>query len=111
MVAVIFEVVPTKEGKEEYLRIAAGLKDRLRDIPGFISIERFQSLVDPEKLLSLSFWKDEESVTAWRNMEKHRRAQERGRSRLFREYRIMVATTIRDYTMEDRGEAPEDSRR
>ncbi len=111
MIAVIFEVVPTKEGKEEYLRIAAGLKDRLKDIPGFISIERFQSLVDPEKLLSLSFWKDEESVRTWRNVEKHRQAQERGRNSLFREYRIRVAGTIRDYTIKDRREAPEDSRK
>ncbi len=110
MVAVMFEVVPADEGKAEYLKLGAGLKEQLAKIPGFISIERFQSLNNPEKLLSLSFWESEEAVEKWRNLEEHRMAQARGRSKLFREYRIRVAGVIREYTLIDRGGAPRDSR-
>ena len=111
MIAVVFEVALTDEGKSEYLQIAAGLKERLADIPGFISIERFQSLINPEKILSLSFWETEEAVEKWRNLEEHRIAQARGRSKLFREYRIRVGSIVRDYTLTDREGAPHDSRR
>lgn len=110
MLAVIFEVIPTKDGKDEYLAIAAHLREDLLQVPGFISIERFQSLSDPDKILSLSFWRDEESVARWRNLEEHRLAQVKGRERLFRDYRIRVGSIVRDYTREDRGQAPEDSK-
>jgi heme-degrading monooxygenase HmoA len=110
MIAVIFEVFPTKKGKEEYLAIAADLRERLDEMPGFISIERFQSLSDPDKLLSLSFWTDEESVAQWRNLEEHRLAQSVGRERLFQDYRIRVGGIIRDYSMQQREQAPDDSK-
>ena len=109
MIAVIFEVIPAMEGKEEYLAIAAGLRDRLVDIPGFISIERFQSLTDPGKMLSLSFWEDEASIAQWRNLDMHRAAQNKGRDSLFKDYRIRVGPVIRDYSLSDRAQAPEDS--
>ena len=109
MIAVIFEVIPTEPGKEEYLSLAAELREYLETIPGFISVERFQSLVDERKILSLSFWESEESVAQWRNLEKHRIAQNKGKSRLFERYRIRVATVMRDYTDEERSQAPEDS--
>jgi heme-degrading monooxygenase HmoA len=109
MIAVIFEVIPTEPGKDEYLSLAAELKEYLETIPGYISVERFQSLVDERKILSLSFWESEESVTQWRNLEKHRIAQAKGKKTLFENYRIRVATVIRDYTNEQRGQAPEDS--
>ena len=111
MVTVIFEVIPKEEGRTEYLAIAAKLRAHLDDMPGFISIERFQSLTDPEKVLSLSFWEDEASVTRWRNLEEHRTAQARGRGSLFRDYRIRVGSITRDYSMSARGQAPQDSRR
>jgi heme-degrading monooxygenase HmoA len=108
MIAVIFEVIPTSEGKAEYLAIAANLKDHLTNIPGFISIERFQSLVDPDKILSLSFWKDEESVALWRNFEEHRAAQAKGRDSLFKDYRIRVGCITRDYSKSgDRSQVPQ----
>ncbi len=111
MIAVIFEVVPSDDGKAEYLELAAYLKERPKDILGFISIERFQSLNNPGKILSLSIWESEEAVEKWRNLQAHRIAQARGRSKLFREYRIRVANIIREYTLTDRGGAPQDSRR
>ncbi len=111
MIAVIFEVVLAEGGKSEYLKLAAGLKERLSDVPGFISIERFQSLNKPEKILSLSLWETEEAVEKWRNLEGHRKAQARGRANLFQEYRIRVATIIREYTLTNREGAPQDSRR
>lgn len=107
MIAVIFEVYPTKEGKAEYLAIAAGLREFLANRPGFISIERFQSLADEQKLLSLSFWEDEESVTTWRNLLEHRIAQKKGKDGLFEKYRIRVAQVVRDYTDSDRQQAPD----
>ena len=110
MIAVIFEVIPTTEGKEEYLAIAAGLREQLSTLPGFISIERFQSLADPEKILSLSCWQDEAAVAEWRNLEEHRSAQASGRGRLFRDYRIRVGQILRDYSLNEREQAPADSR-
>jgi heme-degrading monooxygenase HmoA len=110
MIAVIFEVIPTADGREKYLHIAANLKEYLTGIPGFISIERFQSLVDERKILSLSFWESEAAVEQWRNLEAHRLAQHKGRTALFADYRIRVADVLRDYSLNDRAEAPVDSK-
>lgn len=98
MVAVIFEVYPTKEGKGEYLAFAAKLREFLKDRPGFISVERFQSLGDEKKILSLSFWENEEAVQSWRNVLEHGKAQKKGKKELFEKYRIRVAHVVRDYT-------------
>ena len=110
MIAVIFEVWPAHGRKQDYLAIAADLRDDLVQIDGFISVERFQSLLDPEKLLSLSFWRDEDAVKTWRNQIKHRESQIKGRSGIFSNYRLRIAATIRDYGMIERAAAPEDSR-
>ncbi len=110
MIAVIFEVYPADGRKEEYLDIAAGLRPILQDIDGFISVERFQSLTDPKKILSLSFFRDEEAVRAWRNTMAHRGAQSRGRGGIFADYRLRIASVIRDYGMNERDQAPVDSR-
>ncbi len=110
MIAVIFEVWPADGRKQTYLDIAASLKPELEKIDGFISIERFQSLVDETKLLSLSFWRDEAAVQAWRNLEHHRQAQAAGRGGVLRDYRLRVASVLRDYGMKERSEAPKDSR-
>lgn len=109
MFAVIFEVYPTATGKQEYLSIAAQLRQFLADRPGFISIERFQSFSDPDKLLSLSFWESEAAIAEWRNVFEHRLAQRRGKPGLFVRYRIRVARVVRDYTESDREQAPADS--
>ena len=110
MYAVIFEVIPTADGKDEYLKIAAQLRELLVDMDGFISIERFQSLVEDNKILSLSFWRDEESIAKWRNLLDHRSAQKAGRNALFESYRIRVAEVVRDYSDSKRAEAPNDSK-
>lgn len=110
MIAVIFEAWPESGHKEEYLDIAAALRPLLDEIDGFISIERFESLSQPGKVLSLSFWRDEVAVAAWRRFEPHRAAQEKGRETVFRDYRLRIASVVRDYGMHERGEAPEDSR-
>ena len=110
MIAVIFEVWPASGRKEDYLGIAATLKPDLEKMDGFISVERFQSLTDPAKLLSLSFWRDEDAVKNWRNQESHRRSQAKGRGGVFADYRLRIASVIRDYGMAQRGEAPSDSR-
>ncbi len=109
MIAVIFEVIPNEGKKEEYLDIAAKLRPELDHIEGFISIERFQSISNPDKVLSLSFWKDEESIQQWRNLEMHRHAQAKGRNEVFKDYHLRIATVVRNYGMFDRKETPEDS--
>lgn len=106
MMAVIFEVQPTPEGRAAYLDHAAALKPLLERMDGFISVERFQSLTQPDKLLSLSFWRDEEAVRGWREMERHREAQSAGRGGLFVDYRLRVATVVRDYGLNDRAQVP-----
>ncbi len=110
MVAVIFEAVPGEGKKDEYFAIAEKLRPELNKMPGFISIERFQSITNPGKILSLSFWRDEESITQWRNLEMHRRAQAKGRRSVFNDYRLRVAHVVRDYAMNDRAQAPADSK-
>jgi heme-degrading monooxygenase HmoA len=111
MIAVIFEVRPHPEHKAGYLDWAAELKNELLKMDGFISIERFQSLTDPDKLLSLQFWRDDSCLTAWRNLEAHRAAQAAGRKTMFKEYRLRIAKVTRDYGLNERDEAPADSRR
>lgn len=108
MIAVIFEVWP--RDSKAYLDIAAGLRPLLDGIDGFISIERFESLSEKGKLLSLSFWRDEDAVAAWRNTGEHRAAQTAGRETILRDYRLRIAAVVRDYGMTDRAEAPADSR-
>ena len=110
MVAVIFEVLPKKEKWEQYLDLAAALKTELEKIEGFLSVERFQSISDPAKILSLSFWQDEESVREWRNKAAHRDAQNEGRNSIFEHYRLRIANVVRDYGMHDRVQAPTDSK-
>jgi heme-degrading monooxygenase HmoA len=110
MIAVIFEVEPKAGRRQDYLDIAAALRPRLEAIAGFVSIERFESLTTPGKLLSLSFWRDEAAVAAWRGLEAHRRAQAAGRSEVFADYRLRVAAVLRDYGMAERAQAPADSR-
>ena len=110
MIAVIFEVQPAEGRRDAYLGIAADLRPLLDGIDGFISIERFQSLNDESRILSLSFWRDEQAVRAWRNTEEHRQAQRAGRGGIFAGYRLRIAHVLRDYGMAQRAEAPEDSR-
>jgi heme-degrading monooxygenase HmoA len=110
MVVVIFEMWPAAGKTGEYFELAASLRRELDQIDGFLSIERFESVTTPGKFVSLSFWRDEESVRRWRNVEGHRRAQARGRADIFADYRLRVASVIRDYGMRERDEAPPDSR-
>lgn len=110
MIAVIFEVWPAEGQRGLYLDIAAVIKSDLEKIDGFVSVERFESLSEPGKLLSLSIWRDEEAVRAWRNTGSHRAAQARGRSGAFANYRLRVAAVLRDYGPAERQEAPQDSR-
>ena len=110
MIAVIFEAKPGAAEREEYLAIAAELRPLLDGIDGFISIERFESLSDPGKLLSLSFWRDEEAVKRWRTMQEHRAAQAKGRGYIFDDYRLRIAGVLRDYGKDERTQAPADSR-
>ena len=110
MIAVIFEVTPAIGRKDDYLSIAANLRPLLETIDGFISVERFQSLSDPDKILSLSFFRDEDAVKAWRTLSKHRDAQKAGRGGVFTGYRLRVAQVVRDYGMKARDDTPADSR-
>lgn len=110
MIAVIFEVWPVEDRASAYFDLAAELRPLLEKTEGFISIERFESLTTKGKYLSLSFWRDEESIRTWRNIEGHRQVQAKGRGSIFSDYRIRVASVVRDYGFDERDEAPDDSR-
>jgi len=110
MIAVIFEVWPADGRKDDYLGIAASLREDLTRIDGFISVERFQSLTEPGKLLSLSFWRDEDAVKRWRTHARHRDSQAKGRGGIFADYRLRVAAVLRDYGLKERVGAPDDSK-
>ncbi len=109
MIGIIFEVEPAEGWRDGYLGHAASLRSELEKMDGFLSVERFESLTTPGKLLSLSFWRDEEAVAAWRNHADHRKAQAAGRGGLFADYRLRVVSVIRDYGPNDRAGAPEDA--
>lgn len=109
MIAVIFEVWPATGRRDEYLALAASMREELYKMDGFLSIDRFQSLYDEGKMLSVQFWRDEASVTAWRVRLDHRRMQEMGRGGVFRDYRLRVAEVTRDYSMQERAQVPADS--
>ncbi|NNU81035.1 antibiotic biosynthesis monooxygenase [Halovulum dunhuangense] len=111
MIAVIFEVEPAEGRKQDYLDIAAAMRPLVDQVEGFISVERFQSLTNPGKILSLSFFEDEAAIERWRALAAHRNAQASGRSHIFRDYRLRIAAVVRDYGMFERAEAPEDSRK
>lgn len=111
MIAVIFEATPHEAHKDEYFDTAAALRPLLQEIDGFLSIERFESLTTPGKLLSLSFWRDEAAVAQWRNIPRHRAAQHAGRESIFADHRLRVAHVVRDYGPNDRDQAPADSSR
>jgi heme-degrading monooxygenase HmoA len=110
MIAVIFEVWPAEGRAVEYFDLAAALKADLEKIDGFVSVERFESLTTKGKYLSLSFWRDEVAIRRWRNLEVHRMAQAKGRGGVFADYRLRVASVMRDYGLNQRAGAPEDSR-
>ena len=110
MVVVIFELWVAEGRTREYFDLAASLRSELEQIDGFVSIERFESVTTPGKFVSLSFWRDEESVSRWRNVEEHRRAQALGRGGIFADYRLRVASIIRDYGLHTRDEVPADNR-
>ena len=109
MIAVIFEFTPAEGRFPDYKALAEALADDVRRIDGFISVERFESITNKGKFVSLQFWRDEESVRKWRNLQKHREAQKQGRARIFKSYRLRIASVVRDYTMDERAQAPRDS--
>jgi len=111
VIAVIFEFTPADGRFDDYYALALGLNDEVKSFDGFISIERFESIVSKGKFVSLSFWRDEEAVRKWRNVQKHREAQAKGRAGIFTQYRLRICDVSRDYTMEKRAEAPADSRK
>lgn len=110
MIAVVFEVWPAEGRTQRYFDLAASMREELHGIDGFLSVERFRSLTEPDKLLSLSFWRDEAAVAQWRNRSAHRAVQAEGRGGMFRDYRLRIAAVVRDYGMTERAEAPADSR-
>ncbi len=110
MIAVIFEVVPAENQKQAYLDLAADLATHLKSIPGFISVERFTSISNPKKMLSLSFWENEAAVAQWRAIDQHRAAQRSGREHVFENYRLRVAQVVRDYGLNERDQVPKDSK-
>ena len=109
MIAVIFEFTPVEGRFADYKALADGLADDVSNSDGFISIERFESITSKGKFVSLSFWRDEEAVRKWRNLQKHREAQKKGRGGIFKSYRLRVAQVLRDYTMDERRQVPADS--
>ena len=109
MIAIIFEVTPNPGMKDDYLSIAAEMRGLVDKIDGFISVERFQSLSNPDKLLSISFFESEQAVNEWRQLAEHRTAQAQGRARIFKAYRLRVLSVMRDYGMYQRDDAPSDS--
>ena len=109
MIAVIFEFTPAAGRFPDYMELVGQLKPELDKAEGFLSLERFESITTPGKFVSLQFWRDEACVAKWRNLQKHREAQKKGRGGIFASYRLRIAGVIRDYAMDSRAQAPSDS--
>jgi heme-degrading monooxygenase HmoA len=109
VIAVIFEFTPAEGRFPEYMKLVDTLREDLAKAEGFISLERFESITNKGKFVSLQFWQDDESVRKWRNLQKHREAQKKGRGGIFKSYRLRIAEVTRDYTMDERAQAPKDS--
>jgi heme-degrading monooxygenase HmoA len=109
MIAVIFEFTPAEGKFPDYMRLVDTLREDLAKADGFISLERFESITNKGKFVSLQFWRDEEALKKWRNLQKHREAQKQGRAAIFASYRLRIAEVSRDYTMTERSQAPRDS--
>jgi heme-degrading monooxygenase HmoA len=109
MIAVIFEFTPAEGRFPDYMELVGTLKADLERADGFISLERFESITTKGKFVSLQFWRDEEAVGKWRNLQRHREAQAKGRAGIFKSYRLRIASVVRDYTQDERSQAPEDS--
>ena len=109
MIAVIFEFTPAEGRFPDYMELVGTLKADLDKADGFISLERFESITNKGKFVSLQFWRDEESVRRWRNLQRQREAQAKGRGGIFESYRLRIASVVRDYTMDERAQAPADS--
>jgi len=110
VITVIFEFTPHAGRFPDYLRIVDTLREDLAKADGFIQLERFESITNKGKFLSLQYWRDEESVRKWRNLQKHRDAQKQGRASVFQDYRITICSVLRDYRMNEREQVPADSR-
>jgi heme-degrading monooxygenase HmoA len=109
MIAVIFEFTPAEGRFPDYLALVETLRQDLAEAEGFISLERFESITSKGKFVSLQYWRDEECVRKWRTLQKHREAQKKGRAGIFKSYRLRIAQVVRDYTMDERAQAPADS--
>ncbi|HET7363585.1 MAG TPA: antibiotic biosynthesis monooxygenase [Burkholderiales bacterium] len=109
MIAVIFEFTPAEGRFPDYMALVETLRQDLAKAEGFISLERYESITSKGKFVSLQFWRDEECVRKWRNLQKHRQAQKQGRGGIFKSYRLRIARVLRDYTMDERAQAPADS--
>ncbi len=109
MIAVIFEFTPAEGRFPDYLALVETLRKDLAEAEGFISLERYESITHQGKYVSLQFWRDDECVRKWRNLQKHREAQKKGRGGVFESYRLRIAEVRRDYTMDERAQAPADS--
>ena len=109
MIAVIFEFTPAEGRFPDYMELVSTLKADLEEAGGFISLERFESITTKGKFVSLQFWRDEEAVRKWRNLQRHREVQAKGRAGIFKSYRLRIASVVRDYTMDERSQAPADS--
>jgi heme-degrading monooxygenase HmoA len=109
VIAVIFEFTPREGRFADYKALAEGLAEDVRQADGFLSIERFESITNKGKFVSLSFWRDEEAVRKWRTLQKHREAQKKGRGGIFGSYPLRVAQVLRDYTLDERAQPPDDS--
>src|SRR5689334_12300489 len=109
MIAVIFEFTPAEGRFPEYMGLVDTLREDLAKAEGFLSLERFESITNKGKFVSLQFWRDEESVRKWRTLQRHREAQSKGRAGIFESYRLRIASVVRDYTMDERSQAPADS--
>ena len=72
-------------------------KKKRRRTLAAVQVERFESRSVAGHFLSLSVWRDEAAIRAWREASAHRAGQIRGRNGIFARYHIRVAQVVRDY--------------
>ena len=98
MIIVVFEFNVNKGREKDYFLEVEKLQTEIQNAEGFIGVDRFESNNTKGYYVSVSSWKDEQSVNKWHKNSKHAIAQNLGKKEIFKSFRIRVAKFFRDYS-------------
>lgn len=96
--AVVFSSVATGEDTDGYQRMAARMQELAEQQPGYLGIESTRG--DDGVGITVSYWRDEDSIRNWHSVAEHREAQRLGREKWYRRFRLRVCRVERAYGLD-----------